>query len=274
MLNFNSIVNSFIINKTKNSKIMPFFEYKSKNIFYQIIEKKATKAIIFIHGSGESSYSWKEQVEQLNLDYSVIALDLPSHGKSGDFKKLSLELYVDVVKNLIDYLSLREVILAGHSLGGAIVQSYYLKYPEKVSGLILCSTGAKLRVSSVILNSTKNNFKEYLDSIPVGAFYRKTSKEVIEEYIEEAEKTDPKVVHADFSICDKFDIMKKVITIRVPCLIIVGKFDNLTPVKYSLYFKDNIENSELVIIDKAGHMAMLEKPEEFNLAVLEFIEKI
>lgn len=253
---------------------MPFFEFKGKNIFYQIIEKKATKAIIFVHGSGESSYSWKEQVYQLNLDYSIIAIDLPSHGKSGDFKKLSLDLYVDVVKNLIEYLSLREVVLAGHSLGGAIVQSYYLKYPEKVSGLILCSTGAKLRVSNVILNSTKNNFKEYLDSVPVGAFYRKTSKEVIQEFIEEAEKTAPKVVHADYSICDKFDIMKKVKTIRVPCLIIVGKADRLTPVKYSLYFKDNIEKAELVIIDKAGHMVMLEKPEDFNLAVAEFIEKI
>ncbi len=147
---------------------MPFFEYKGINIFYQIIEKKATKAIIFIHGSGESSYIWKEQVEQLDTDYSVISIDLPSHGKSGDFKKLSLELYVDVVKNLIEFLSLREIILLGHSLGGAIIQSYYLKHPDNIKGLILCSTGAKLRVSKVILNSTKNNYQEYVDSVPAG----------------------------------------------------------------------------------------------------------
>ena len=253
---------------------MPFFEYKGIKIFYQIFEKEPTKAIIFIHGSGESSYTWKEQLVDLNLDYSVVAIDLPFHGKSGDFKKLSLDLYVDVINNMIEFLSLREVILAGHSLGGAIIQSYYFKHPEKVSGLILCSTGAKLRVSKVILNATKNNFEEFLESIPTGAFYRKTSKDIIEEYIEEAEKTEPKVVHADFSICDKFDVMKKVKNIRVPCLIIVGKFDNLTPVKYSQYFKDNIENSKLVVIDKAGHMVMLEKPEEFNTAVREFIEKM
>ena len=253
---------------------MPFFEYEGKNVFYQIIEKKATKAIIFIHGSGESSYSWKEQVEQMNLDYSVIAIDLPSHGKSSEFKKLSLDLYVDVIKNLIEFLSLREVILAGHSLGGAIVQSYYLKHPENVKALILCSTGAKLRVSKIILDSTKKNFKEYLDSVPVGAFYRKTSKEVIEEFIEEVEKVSPKVVHADYSICDKFDVMNKVKAIKVPCLIIVGKADRLTPLKYSQYFKENLEKAELVVIDKASHMVMLEKPEEFNLALLEFIEKL
>ena len=253
---------------------MPFFEYEGKNVFYQIIEKKATKAIILIHGSGESSYSWKEQVEQMNLDYSVIAIDLPSHGKSSEFKKLSLDLYVDVIKNLIEFLSLREVILAGHSLGGAIVQSYYLKHPENVKALILCSTGAKLRVSKIILDSTKKNFKEYLDSVPVGAFYRKTSKEVIEEFIEEVEKVSPKVVHADYSICDKFDVMNKVKAIRVPCLIIVGKADRLTPLKYSQYFKENLEKAELVVIDKASHMVMLEKPEEFNLALLEFIEKL
>ena len=253
---------------------MPFFEYKGKNIFYQIKEKVPTKALIFIHGSGGSSYTWKEQMEQLNLDYSLVAIDLPSHGKSGEYKKLSLDLYVDAVKTLVEYLSLREVVLAGHSLGGAIVQSYYLKYPEKVKGLMLIGTGARLRVSGVILEATKNNFEEYLESLPVGAFYRKAPKDVVQEYLEEAEKITPSVVHTDFSICDKFDVMKKVKLIRVPCLIIVGKFDKLTPVKYSLYFKDNIDNSELVVIDKAAHMVMLEKPEEFNLAVLEFVDKI
>ena len=253
---------------------MPFFEYKGKNIFYQIKEKVPTKALIFIHGSGGSSYTWKEQMEQLNLDYSLIAIDLPSHGKSGEYKKLSLDLYVEVVRTLVEFLSLREVILAGHSLGGAIIQSYYLKYPDKVKGLMLIGTGARLRVSEVILETTKNDFEGYLESLPVGAFYRKASKAVVQEYIEEAEKSIPKVVHTDFTICDKFDIMKKVKAIRVPCLIIVGKFDKLTPVKYSLYFKDNLDKSELVVIDKAAHMVMLEKPEEFNLAVLEFIDKI
>ena len=253
---------------------MPFFEYKGKNIFYQIVEKPGTKAIIFVHGSGESSYSWKEQINQLNLDYSIIAIDLPSHGKSSEFKKLSLNLYVDIVKNLIEFLSLRDIILVGHSLGGAIIQSLYLSHPEGIKALILCGSGARLRVSPVILNATKGNFKEYLESVPVGAFYRKTSKDIIEEYVGEVEKMDPKIVHADFSICDKFDIVNKVTRIRIPCLAIVGKFDKLTPVKYSQYFKDNIENAELVVIDKASHLVMLEKPEEFNLAVLEFVEKI
>ncbi|MHA1762580.1 MAG: alpha/beta fold hydrolase, partial [Promethearchaeota archaeon] len=99
------------------------------------------RALIFIHGSGGSSNTWKYQLNALNLNMNLIALDLPSHANSDPFEELSLELYVDVVKKLIEELELEEVILCGHSLGGAIIQSFYFTYPKKVKGLILVGTG-------------------------------------------------------------------------------------------------------------------------------------
>ena len=67
--------------------------------------------------------------------------------------------------------------------------------------------------------------------------------------------------------------MDKVASINVPCLIVCGNEDKLTPVKYSQYFKDKIKDSKLVVIKDAGHMVMLEKPNEVNKAIEEFIEK-
>jgi pimeloyl-ACP methyl ester carboxylesterase len=163
------------------------------------------------------------------------------------------------------------MILAGHSLGGAVVQDYYFKYPYDVSALILIGTGGRLRVNPSILNMVKNDYQEYLKSLPAGAFYSKTPREVINGYIDETSKIPPEVTFCDFRICDEFDTLKKTGTITIPCLVLCGNVDKLTPIKYSQFFKDKIENSKFKIIKKAGHMVMLERPKQVNNAIEIFI---
>jgi pimeloyl-ACP methyl ester carboxylesterase len=252
---------------------MPFFNYKEKNIYYQIRGNEAENVIIFIHGSGGNSNIWKHQLNNFDGNSSVVAVDLPSHDQSDNFSELSLDLYVDVIKALVESLNAKKIMLAGHSLGGAVIQSYYLKYPDKVSALILIGTGARLRVLPSTFDILKKNFQEYLNLSPMGAFYRKTPKEITDYYIQELSKTDKEALYADLSICDKFDVMDKMNLIKIPCLIICGKDDKLTPPKYAMYFNDKIERSELILIDKAGHIVMLEKPDEVNQAIEDFIEK-
>lgn len=247
-----------------------YLEYENKKIFYNIRESGKVKALVFIHGSGGNSTTWKNQLD-LDIGYDLVALDLPSHDKSDNFSDLSLNLYVDVVHQLIKSLDYKRIILCGHSLGGAIIQQYYFTYPKEVSGLILSNTGGKLRVAPFILDSLKNNYSKFLESLPAGAFYRSTPKELIDPYIQETAKISAEIAYTDFKICDGFDVLNKLSSIEIPCLIIVGKQDQLTPVKYSEYFHDKIKNSELCIINKAGHMVMLEKPIEFNQAVENFI---
>jgi pimeloyl-ACP methyl ester carboxylesterase len=79
------------------------------------------------------------------------------------------------------------------------------------------------------------------------------------------------VVYGDFETCDKFDVMGSLDRINLPTLIICGRDDLLTPVKYSEYLRAHIRNSELRVIDDAGHMVMLEKPEEFNEILENFL---
>ncbi|MFX0056885.1 MAG: alpha/beta fold hydrolase, partial [Candidatus Heimdallarchaeota archaeon] len=203
---------------------------------------------------------------------NIIALDLPSHDKSDSFEEVSLDLYVDVVKKFIDSQSYKKVIICGHSLGGAIVQSFYFNYPNDVNALILVGTGAKLRVDPFILDTLKNNYLEFLDSMPALAFYRKTPEEIIQKVVNKASQMHNMTVYNDFKICDNFDTMDKTQTIKIPCLIICGNADKLTPVKYSQFFKDKIKNSELRIIKDAGHMVMLEKSAEFNKTVENYLK--
>ncbi len=250
---------------------IPYFKYFGKQIFYQIRDNNSQKTFIFIHGAGGNSNIWENQF-YLNIDYNIIAIDLPSHNKSNVFPVLSLDLYVDVIKKFVDYLKPERLILGGHSMGGVVIQEYYFKYPNDISALILCATGGRLRVSQFIFNSIKPNYQAYLNYYRVGAFYRQTSKKIIDNAILETSQIDPEVTYNDFKICDVFNALDKTETIDVPCLIICGKSDEMTPVKYSQYFNNKIINSKLCIIKKAGHNVMLEKPKEVNQAIENFID--
>ncbi len=162
--------------------------------------------------------------------------------------------------------------MGGHSLGGVVCQEFYFKYPNEVSALILCATGGRMRVSQTIFDSIKPDYQKYLNSFAIGTFYKKTSKSIIENAVFEVSQVDPEVVYSDFKICDVFDTLDKTNSIEVPCLIICGKYDKLTPVKYSQFFHDKIKHSEFHIIDEAGHGVMVEKPKKVNKAIEKFIE--
>ncbi|MHA2132116.1 MAG: alpha/beta fold hydrolase, partial [Promethearchaeota archaeon] len=85
---------------------MPYFDYSGKKIFYQFKDNKSRQAIIFIHGCGENSNEWKHQFE-LNIDYNIYALDLPSCNNSDEFAEHSLDLTVDVLRRFIKSLDLK-----------------------------------------------------------------------------------------------------------------------------------------------------------------------
>ena len=70
-----------------------------------------------------------------------------------------------------------------------------------------------------------------------------------------------------------FDFMDKVAQINLPTCIVVGEEDRLTPPKYSRFLQSAIKDSCLTVIPGAGHLAMMEKPEEFNKPVASFLEK-
>jgi pimeloyl-ACP methyl ester carboxylesterase len=81
----------------------------------------------------------------------------------------------------------------------------------------------------------------------------------------------PEVVSRDLAACDRFDVMNRVADIRLNSLIICGKQDKMTPIKYSEYLASKLPQSRLVLIDRAGHNVMLEKPDLLNHALREWL---
>lgn len=224
--------------------------------------------LIFIHGAGNTSYTWYNQISITGPNYYQLALDLPGHGRSNGDGYSEIEKYSEFMYSFINTLGFEHVVLSGHSMGGAIVQDFALRYPSKLKKAILIGTGAKLRVAKEVLENTKKGY-----SYSHYAYSPKTDKELINLAEKEFSLTDPMVRYNDFIACDNFNVMDKIKMINTDTLIIVGRDDQLTPIKYAEFLNREIKNSELKIIDDAGHNVMWEKPEEVNLTIKSFLEE-
>ena len=228
-------------------------------------------AIVFVHGAGGSHTHWTPQVVGLGDKYLTIAIDLPGHGKSGGQASNKLEEYTDFVYNFGRHVLGSSFYLAGHSMGGAITMDFALNYADELQGMILIGTGARLRVAPVMLETfaSGQKFPQMIDY----AYGPAASAAMLKAARQEMEATDAAVYYKDFQACDQFDIMDRLHLIRNSCLIIGAAQDKLTPAKYSLFLAEKINSSKVTIIENAGHMMMLEKPQEVNIIIEKFIQK-
>ncbi len=234
------------------------------------ILKGRDRKVFYVHSSGSDATQWEKQLESVG----GYAIDLPNHGESDKAEVNSVDDYAYYVSEAVKK-TLKRAVLVGHSLGGAVVQKVYLTNPDLCEALILVGTGARLRVLPDILEGLKSEPEKAVELI-LDMGFAERGEEYEKKRREFLERAD--VLHLDLSLCDRFDLLEDYrsgkVKIDVPTLIVVGEKDRLTPVKYAEFFHKHIPNSELAIIDGASHMVMLEKPDEFNKALEEFLRRI
>ena len=250
---------------------MPLAQVAGQNIYY-IEQGQHGTPIVFVHGAAGSHLVWGLQVCALGEVARAVALDLPGHGKSDPPGRASVEAYRDVVLGLLDALGFEHAVIVGHSMGGAIAQTLALSHPDRVAGLGLVGTGARLRVLPAFLDGMLNDpdtmaklWIEYSYAPGLDPEFRKRAED-------EFRTCPPAVTHDDFSACDHFDIMPRLTEIRAPTLVVCGREDRMTPAKYAVYLATNIPNAYLVFIDNAGHSVMIEQPDEMNKTLIDFLE--
>lgn len=225
-------------------------------------------SIIFIHGSGGFGDIWRYQTDCFPGSHAV---NLPGHPHGQILK--SVGECVDWLRKYIKGRGCKGVVLAGHSFGGAIALMYALKYPQELKGIIIIGSGARLRVHSMFLTpceeAIKGNGQKWYELVE--EMYRSTPEDYKREVVEIQKAIGPAVMLNDFLCCDKFDITDRVHEIKLPALIICGELDVMTPVKYANYLGAKIANSRVVIVPRAGHFVLAEKPEVVNEAIEDFV---
>ncbi len=250
---------------------MPYLELDGNKIYYAGDAGKEGVPVLFCHGSGGGHHHWLFQLKRLPETISPIAVDLPGHGRSEGAPTDKVSLYRDWLHRFKEALGLGPIVLAGHSLGGAIALDYALCYADHLSGLILVGTGGRLRVLPSFLETLKTG------NVPVELTEYLYGPEVPDDLYErgrqEVKSTEAAVYLADLSACDKFDVMEELHRINHPALILCGSNDQLTPVKYSRYLEENLPRGRFELIEGAGHMVMIEKPHAVNEAVARFVEQ-
>jgi len=228
------------------------------------------EACVLIHGAGGSAASWYFQ-QELQNSMEVILVDLPGHGKSPGPALDNVEDMRDAVLETLLSLGIEKAFIGGHSMGGAIALSLALTHPERVKGLVLVGTGARLKVMPEFLEGILKDKEGTLKRITEAAFGRNTPPAVKEAGLKEMMKCDALTIYNDYHACDHFDVMGSLKEINVPTLLVCAGSDLMTPPKYSEYIHSQIKGSKIELIEGVGHMIMIERPAELNKAVLEFV---
>jgi pimeloyl-ACP methyl ester carboxylesterase len=227
--------------------------------------------VCFVHGTGGSTDVWKDQLDGLADLGHIVALDLPGHGRSSGTIPKTIEDAAVVVAGFLDALGVSRVVIGGHSMGGAIAQQFALAFPQRVAGLILVGTGARLRVLPRLLALLETNTREGVDllmSLAVGA----EAPAELRAALHRATADNPAgVVLGDLRACDAFDVMSRIGTVDAPTLVICGAEDQLTPAKYSRFLGQRVAGARVVVVPGAGHYVQVEQPRVTTDAIREFL---
>lgn len=242
--------------------------------------------IIMLHGFGGSKNDWLQFAKYFTSNYRVILIDLPGFGDSTKLKdeEFGIMFQVEKMHEFTKALQLEKIHLVGHSMGGNIAGNFAGIYPEMVKSLALIDAARVITpeksefdllmekgVNPYMMKDVKDldMFMEFLCYKPprIPSFMKRyIAKQMIATY-ELYEKSFNE--EWEKSIFPESRIRK----ITAPTLIVWGDSDKNLHVSSAYIFQKNIENSRVVIINKCGHIPIMEKPEETASAYSEFLKE-
>ena len=196
--------------------------------------------------------------------YRILLPELPIYKMS--LLKTNVKNFSKYVSDFIDHMGFKEVILLGNSLGGHIGLYCTKSFPEKIKALII--TGSSGLYESAMGGSfPKRGSYEYVQQKAEDVFYDPAiaTKELVDEVfdsINDRNKLIRTLAIAKSAI--RHNMAKDLPNMNTPTCIIWGKNDKVTPPNVAEEFDELLPDSDLYWIDKCGHAAMMEHPEEFN----------
>jgi pimeloyl-ACP methyl ester carboxylesterase len=223
---------------------------------------------------------WQPQLEDLAVDFTVVAWDEPGAGESGDVPgDFRFEDYAAALATLIDALDLGPAHVAGLSWGGTVALELYRLRPDLVAKLILADSyagwkgslpreevDARVALAEEMLSAPAGEFSPELP----GLFAGHPPSEFVPLLSEIDGAVRPESMRTQLSAMAAADLRDLLPRITVPTLLIWGELDVRAPMTVAHQLDQAIPDTQLVLIPECGHVSNLERPARFNQAVREF----
>ena len=244
------------------------------------------RPIVLIHGYPFNRSLWNEQVAALSSSYRVIAPDLRGFGESdASDAPATMNRMAQDVALLLDHLGITRAMIGALSMGGYVALAFYKQFPSRVRALILADTRAQPDTEEAKQTRAQQAEKALTEGmagiadamLPKLLTPETVSKrpEVVKRIRDMMLKTKPDGAAAALRGMaareDQTDLLPK---ISVPTLILVGAEDAITPVADSEKMHHAIAGSRLVVLENAGHVSNLERTEQFNQALQDFLKEL
>lgn len=244
------------------------------------------RPIVLIHGYPFNRTLWNEQVAALSTTYRVIAPDLRGFGESdASDGSATMDRMAQDVALLLNHLGITRATIAGLSMGGYVALALYKQLPSRVRALVLADTRAQADTDEAKQTRAQHAEKaltEGMAGIADAMLPKLLTPETVSKHPEMVKrvrdmmlKTKPEGAAAALRGMaerdDQSDLLPK---ISVPALILVGSEDAITPVADSEKMHHAITGSRLVVLENAGHVSNLERTEQFNNALQDFLKEL
>lgn len=234
-------------------------------------------SVVFIHGAQNDHSVWILQSRYFaHHGFSVLALDLPGHGRSQGTPLTTIEALADWLLALLDAAGVSKAILAGHSMGSLIALEVAARSVNRITGIGLIGTAYPMQVADTLLNAANNTPQKAIDMIniwshstfspkpsnPGPGFYALGGAQRLMQHIDRQSHVEPTILYTDLAACHAYangDTAAH--AIQCPTLFLLAKHDMMTPPKAAQSLITAIPHATVIHIEASGHAVMAEQPD-------------
>jgi len=263
---------------------MPTLRANGIQIYYEL--HGAGEPLLLIMGLGANATAWWMQIPEFSRHYQVIAFDNRGAGRSEKPNEpYTIMQMADDADALLEELGIQSAHVFGMSLGGMIAQELALRHPERVRSLVLGGTtcgGPRavppppstmqhfISVATMPIEQAVENGMRLLYS---DAFLEANREWLVKRALEYAHLMPPPyALQRQVMATLSFNTYDRLHEIHVPSLVITGAEDRIVPAPNSRILAERIPDARLIEFERAGHGFLVERGQETNRAVLEFLE--
>ena len=249
---------------------------------YEIIDNQANEWVVFVHGLGGSTETWKKQIESFSERYNLLLLDLPGHGRNAEkaIYKVDAQKLHTGIRETMDHLRIEKAHFVGMSLGTVVIANFAIRYPDYVDTIIF--GGSALKLSGIYKRALilANRIKRLVPYEFLYKFFawfmmpRKSHKKSRLIFLREVVKLRKETLFAwmEYLMCtlnpDK--MLAKLDFLGKKILFISGDEDHCF-IRDAKAIAAKMKSTEIRINEKCGHICSIESWKNFNRIALDYL---